>query len=69
MIDERSGERTILWQRDKGTAYAFDDAPVEAATRGRVLHMTPHDAAACIRMARAAKENGLIVSIDVDNIF
>jgi len=69
VIDERNGERTILWQRDKGTAYSFDDAPLEAATRGRILHMTPHDASACIRMARAAKENGVIVSIDVDNVF
>ena len=69
LIDDKSGERTVIWQRDKKLAYAAPDAPIEAAVRGRVLHITPHDTQACIRMARTAKENGVIVSIDVDNVF
>jgi sulfofructose kinase len=69
VIDERSGERTIIWRRDEGLAYRAAEAPVKAATRGRILHMTPHDTAACIEMARAAKARGVIVSIDIDNIF
>jgi sugar/nucleoside kinase (ribokinase family) len=31
--------------------------------------MTPHDTFACIRMAKAAREKGTIVSLDVDNVF
>ena len=69
VIDERNGERTILWQRDERLAYSVEDAPTDVAIRGRVLHMTPHDAEACIRMAKAASEDGVIVSIDVDNVF
>ncbi len=69
VIDERSGERTVLWQRDDGLAYTAEEAPVNAATRARVLHLTPHDAGACLAMARSAKSAGTIISVDVDNIF
>jgi sulfofructose kinase len=69
LIDESSGERTILWSRDKKLAYSSDDAPVEAVRKARLLHMTPHDGAACIRMASEANYAGVPVSIDVDNIF
>ncbi len=69
IIDAASGERTILWQRDKLLAYDTIDAPVDAAARCKVLHMTPHDTQACIRMAAEAKANGAIVSVDIDNVF
>lgn len=69
VIDERSGERTVIWKRDKNLSYTETDAPVETAKRGKILHFTPHDARACFEMARAAKNSGAIVSIDIDNIF
>lgn len=69
IIDERSGERTVIWHRDKLLAYAEKDAPLEIAARGKILHCTPHDARACLRLARRAKETGTLVSCDVDNIF
>ena len=69
VIDERTGERTVIWKRDQKLAYTERDAPTEIAKRARILHFTPHDARACYEMARAAKEAGAIVSIDIDNIF
>ena len=69
LIDRQSGERTIIWQRDKKLAYAETDAPVQAAARGKILHLTPHDTGACIRLAGAARAEGVIVSIDIDNLF
>lgn len=69
LIDERSGERTIIWQRDKRLGYSEDEAPLGVATRGRILHLTPHDTRACIKLARSARENGVIVSVDADNVF
>ncbi len=69
VIDERSGERTVIWHRDKLLAYDEKDAPIEAAELGKVLHFTPHDARACLRMARRAKSSGTIVSLDIDNVF
>lgn len=69
IVDAASGERTILWQRDKLVAYDETEAPVDAAARCKVLHMTPHDTRACIRMAVEAKANGAVISVDIDNVF
>lgn len=69
IIDTRNGERTVIWKRDAKLAYTEQNAPTEAAKLGKILHFTPHDALACAKMARAAKDSGAIVSIDIDNIF
>ncbi len=69
VIDARTGERTILWDRDARLAYAADDAPAEFAARGRVLHLDAHDPPACARLAREARAAGTIVSADIDNIY
>jgi sulfofructose kinase len=69
VIDGRTGERTVIWQRDAKLAYTEAEAPVGFATRGKILHFTPHDARACLRLATAAKASGSIVSIDIDNLF
>ncbi|QQS40071.1 MAG: carbohydrate kinase family protein [Acidobacteriota bacterium] len=69
VIDERNGERTVIWKRDPKLVYSAEEAPIEAAQIGKVLHFTPHDTAACIRLAREAKAHGTIVSIDIDNVF
>ena len=69
VIDARNGERTVIWKRDAKLAIAETDAPVDLVARAAVLHLTPHDAKAATVMARAAREAGTIVSIDVDNIF
>jgi sulfofructose kinase len=69
IIDARNGERTIIWDRDDRVAYRPDEAPVELAPRGRVLHIDAHDPPACVRMAQAARAKGTIVSADIDNIY
>jgi sulfofructose kinase len=69
LIDERNGERTVIWDRDERLAYSADEAPVEIATRGRILHLDAHDPPACARLARAARLAGTIVSADIDNIY
>ena len=55
IIDDRSGERTVIWKRDALLAYDKADAPIAAVERCKVLHFTPHDIKACIRMARRGK--------------
>lgn len=69
VIDARSGERTIIWDRDERLAYSADEAPIELAARARVLHLDAHDPPACARMARAARAAGTLVSADIDNIY
>ena len=69
VIDEQSGERTVIWKRDAKLHYSENEAPVEAVGLAKVLHFTPHDARACIRLADAARSGGTLVSIDIDNVF
>ena len=69
LIDERNGERTVIWQRDEKLSYDAAEAPLEAVGRTKVLHFTPHDVKACLAMAKRAKETGVIVSVDIDNLF
>jgi sulfofructose kinase len=69
IIDARSGERTILWDRDGRLAYRREEAPVALASRGRVLHLDAHDPPACCEVARAARDAGTLVSADIDNIY
>lgn len=69
IIDERNGERTVIWKRDEKLAYTPTEVPLEPVQKARVFHATPHDALACIKMAGEARKHGAIVSIDIDNIF
>jgi sulfofructose kinase len=69
IIDGRSGERTIIWDRDERLSYRPDEAPIELATQGRILHIDAHDPPACSVMARVAHEAGAVVTADIDNIY
>ena len=69
IVDAETGERTIIWNRDERVSYRPEEAPIELASRGRVLHMDAHDPPACVRMAQAARAAGTIVSADIDNIY
>jgi sugar/nucleoside kinase (ribokinase family) len=69
IIDARNGERTIIWDRDERLSYSPHEAPVALASRGRVLHLDAHDPPACVRVARAARDAGTIVTADIDNIY
>src|SRR5437773_7069795 len=69
IIDARSGERTIIWDRDERLSYRPDEAPIELASRGRILHLDAHDPPAGAGMARAAHESGASVTADIDNIY
>jgi sulfofructose kinase len=68
-IEARTGERTIVWDRDDRLAYKPEDAPAEFGSLGRVLHLDAHDPPACVRVAQAAREAGTIVSADIDNVY
>jgi sugar/nucleoside kinase (ribokinase family) len=69
VIDARSGERTIIWDRDERLSYSREEAPLEIASQGRVLHLDAHDPPACAAMARAARAKGTIVTADIDNVY
>jgi len=68
-IDVRSGERTIVWDRDDRLAYKGEEAPVEFGPLGKILHLDAHDPPACVGVAQAARQAGTIVSADIDNVY
>ena len=49
------------------------DAPdrrgIKTLSRAKVLHLTPHDTAASLVLARVARAAGVVVSVDIDNVF
>ena len=69
LIDETTGERTVIWKRDKLLEFTAADSPIQAVAQSSILHMTPHDTKACIALAREAQDCGTLVSLDVDNVF
>lgn len=69
IIDARTGERTIIWDRDERLAYAAHEAPTGFAKHGRILHLDAHDPPACVRLAHEARAAGTIISADIDNIY
>ena len=69
IVDEASGERTILWSRDAAVATRPEEVDQEAVTSGRVLHLDGHDVEAAIVAARAARAAGIPTVLDIDNIY
>jgi len=68
-IDVRSGERTIVWDRDDRLAYQPEEAPSEFGSLGKVLHLDAHDPPACVKVSDVAKANGAIICADIDNVY
>lgn len=69
VIDRASGERTILWRRDPRLALRAEDVRPEMVSGARLVHVDGHDTAAAARAARWARQSGIPVTADVDNIY
>jgi len=69
VIDQSTGERTIFWHRPD--CLTIDPAVItrEKITRARMLHVDGHDTPAVARAARIARDHGIPVSVDVDNVY
>jgi sugar/nucleoside kinase (ribokinase family) len=66
LIDEISGERSVLWQRVEGLVLGPDEVPRERVVAGRVLLMDAVDMPTAIRAARQAKDEGVLTVLDTD---
>jgi len=69
IVDQASGERTIIWHRDERLTITEEEVDREAVTSGRVLHLDGHDVPASIAAARYAREAGVATVLDVDNAY
>jgi sugar/nucleoside kinase (ribokinase family) len=68
IVDRTSGERTILWNRDKQLMYREGELRREDVCSGKILHLDGHDIRAAIQCARWAKEEGIPTVIDLDKL-
>jgi sulfofructose kinase len=69
IVDEASGERTILWNRDPAIATRPEEVDRAAVTSGRVLHLDGHDIEAATVAAAYARQAGVPTVLDIDNIY
>jgi sulfofructose kinase len=69
IIDQSTGERTIIWRRPD--CLRIDPAFITAdkIACARLLHVDGHDTPAIEKAAKLARQNGIPVSVDVDTIY
>ncbi len=67
LVDQQSGERTVLWKRDLHIALQPSDLRREWIAGARVLLVDGHDTAAATQAASWAREENVLVIGDFDN--
>jgi len=67
LIDEISGERSVLWERVEELVLQPDELSREHLVAGRVLLMDAVDMPTAISAARHAKDEGVLTVLDTDN--
>jgi sulfofructose kinase len=69
MLEEGIGERTILWRRDPRLSYPVTELRRDVIVNSRLLHLDGCDSAAALQAARWAREAGIPVVIDIDEVY
>ena len=69
LIDQATGERTVLWQRNDCLRLDPESMTVEKITSARLLHIDAHDTATVAKAAQIAREHRIPVTVDVDTIY
>lgn len=69
LIDQRTGERTVLWQRASCLRLTPDDIREEDIVSARLLHLDGYDTEAAAKAAGFACAAGIPVSLDVDTVY
>ena len=69
LIEEGIGERTILWRRDPALQFPVGELRRDLITSARILHLDGCDSAAALQAAHWAREAGIPVIIDIDEIY
>ena len=65
-VDERTGERTVLWERDERLALGSDALAREDVAGARLLLLDATDLALALHAARLARAEGLPCVVDAD---
>jgi sugar/nucleoside kinase (ribokinase family) len=68
LVDKRSGERTVVWDRDQRLHVEDKELMPELFAGARVLHVDAVDEDASIAAAKRARGLGLTVTSDIDSV-
>lgn len=68
IVDARTGERTVLWDRHPDLTMRPEEVSREAVTSGRMLIVDCHETAAAAQAAKYAREAGVATVIDVEKV-
>jgi len=68
LVDEGTGERIVLWDRDDRLALRDREVPPDVLAAARLVHVDDVDQVAAIRAARLARELGRPVTSDLDRM-
>jgi sulfofructose kinase len=69
LIDQRTGERTVLWSRPECLKMEPGELREEMISSARLLHIDGHDTALVAEAARIARRHSIPVTVDVDTIY
>ena len=67
LVDEETGERTVLWKRDPRLELLPSEIQREWVVRAKLLHVDGHDCAGATEAARWARSANIPVTADLDN--
>ena len=68
LVDERNGDRTVVWHRDAGLALKVEELPVAVIAGARLVHVDDLDEEASLAAARVAVGAGIPVTSDIDRV-
>jgi sulfofructose kinase len=68
VVDDQSGDRTVLWERDSTLDLGAEEIPADVIASARALHVDDTDRAATIAAAGIARRAGIPVTSDFDHI-
>lgn len=68
LVDERSGERIVLWDRDPRLLLPVDDIDASLFSDARALHVDDVDEQAATAAAGLAAARGMVVTSDIDRV-
>jgi sugar/nucleoside kinase (ribokinase family) len=68
LVDARSGDRTVLWDRHPALTIDPADVPRAVVTSGRILIVDCHETAAAAEAARHARGAGIPTVVDVEKV-
>jgi len=69
VVDESTGERTILWNRQDCLTISPEQIAPDQIACARLLHIDGHDTPAVEHAARIARGENIPVTVDVDTIY